>query len=376
MATFLISIRRMAGRVVPSVSLDRYLIRLFAVNFVAVLCLLVAVVQTLSLLNTSDDILKAPGGSSADLIRFVMLQAPQYVTELAPFSALIAVLATLAALSMRNEITVMRSEGLSPYQLIVPLEIAAIFIALGQFALQELVVVDATRHLAAWEDSGFTSFKTPAQNSRRHVWLRSGDLVVKAEEARMDGTTATLRDPTVFRYGADGRISKITYAATARYDNHRWTLHNARVLDVASEQFFSIPTTPLGADIPPQRFMSASVHPAETSLAGLYRAVAANHAQGASAWSLETSLLNRFVAPLAALLMPLVGAMAGFGLPRQSGVWKRVAIGAVLGFSYFIAGNLTVAMGEAGSLQPVIAVLAPFVVFVLIGFGTLLRIAA
>jgi len=65
--------------------------------------------------------------------------------------------------------------------------------------------------------------------------------------------------------------------------------------------------------------------------------------------------------------------MAGFGLPRVSGVWKRVAIGGLIGFSYFVADSLTLAMGMAGSLPPALAVFAPFIVFGLIGLSLLFR---
>ena len=360
-------------RAAPSASLDKYLFRLFLTSFVSILALLVVVLQTLSLLNKSDEILAAPGASDISLLQFVALQAPQYVNQMAPFATLMAVLATLANLANRNEITVMRSEGISPYQIVFPLEIAALVVAIGHFAVQELVVVDATRHLAAWQDSGYTSFAAPVPDSRRHVWLQNDNLIIKAQRASTIESHAVLDKVTVFAYGTDDLISSVTYADFAWYDKDDWTLFGVRRLDVGTHTFSSFPSEPLNADIPPRRFMTAAVRPEETSLPALGRAIRDRRTAGQDSWSLETSYLHRFIAPAAALLMPLIGAMAGFGLPRVSGVWKRVAIGGLIGFSYFVADSLTLAMGMAGSLPPALAVFAPFIVFGLIGLSLLFR---
>jgi lipopolysaccharide export system permease protein len=367
---FLISLLERAA---PSPNLDKYLFRLFLTNFMSILALLVVVLQTLSLLNKSDEILAAPGATDFSLLQFVALQAPQYVNQMAPFAALMAVLATLANLANRNEITVMRSEGISAYQIVFPLEVAALVIAIGHFAIQELVVVDATRHLAAWQDSGYTSFAAPVPDSRRHVWLQYENLIIKAQRASTIESHAVLDKVTVFTYGADNLISSITYADFAWYERNDWALFGVRRLNVRTHDFSSFPSELLNADIPPRRFMIAAIRPDETSLPALRRAIKERRSAGQDSWSLETSYLHRFIAPAAALLMPLIGAMAGFGLPRVGGVWKRVAIGGLLGFSYFVADSLTFAMGMAGNLPPVLAVFAPFTVFGLIGLGVLFR---
>ena len=51
----------------------------------------------------------------------------------------------------------------------------------------------------------------------------------------------------------------------------------------------------------------------------------------------------------------------------------RTAIGAALGFTYFVVDNASLAMGNFGGYPPLIAAWAPFVLFALIGETVLVR---
>jgi lipopolysaccharide export system permease protein len=73
------------------------------------------------------------------------------------------------------------------------------------------------------------------------------------------------------------------------------------------------------------------------------------------------------------LLMPLLAAVAAFGLARSGQVLVRAAIGMALGFTYFVADNFSLAMGNAGAYPPMIAAWAPFFLFLLIGETVLVR---
>ena len=65
--------------------------------------------------------------------------------------------------------------------------------------------------------------------------------------------------------------------------------------------------------------------------------------------------------------MPLLAAVAAFGLARSGQVLLRAVIGMALGFAYFVVDNFSLAMGNAGTYPPLIAAWAPFLLFLLIG---------
>ena len=76
---------------------------------------------------------------------------------------------------------------------------------------------------------------------------------------------------------------------------------------------------------------------------------------------------------MSTILMPLLAALAAFGLARSGQVLLRATIGMALGFAYFIADNFSLAMGNVGVYPPLLAAWAPFFLFLLIGETVLIQ---
>jgi lipopolysaccharide export system permease protein len=75
---------------------------------------------------------------------------------------------------------------------------------------------------------------------------------------------------------------------------------------------------------------------------------------------------------MATLLMPLLGAIAGFGVSRQGNQLIRAIAGAGLGFGYFVVENLMLAIGKLGVVPPMLGAFFPFALFIVVGFAILL----
>ncbi len=71
--------------------------------------------------------------------------------------------------------------------------------------------------------------------------------------------------------------------------------------------------------------------------------------------------------------MPLLAALAAFGLARSGQVLMRAAAGMALGFAYFVVDNLSLALGNAGAYPAWLAAWSPFLLFLLIGETILIR---
>ena len=84
-------------------------------------------------------------------------------------------------------------------------------------------------------------------------------------------------------------------------------------------------------------------------------------------------LWHKISGPLSTLLMPLLAAVAAFGLARSGQVLLRATVGMALGFAYFVADNFSLAMGNVGAYPPMLAAWAPFILFLLIGETVLIR---
>jgi lipopolysaccharide export system permease protein len=96
-------------------------------------------------------------------------------------------------------------------------------------------------------------------------------------------------------------------------------------------------------------------------------------AAGRATGPLQAGLWHKFSGPLSAVLMPLLAAVAAFGLARSGQLALRAVIGMALGFAYFVADNFALAMGNFGAYPPLLAAWAPFFLFLLIGETVLIR---
>jgi lipopolysaccharide export system permease protein len=134
-----------------------------------------------------------------------------------------------------------------------------------------------------------------------------------------------------------------------------------------------VPQLPAMTGVTPEQLTLAKVDPSELDYWTLKRRIAELEAAGRPADEAKAGLAHKISGPLSTLLMPLLAAIAAFGLARSGQVLLRACIGMALGFAYFVADNFSLAMGNAGAYPPLIAAWAPFLLFLLIGETVLIQ---
>ena len=123
----------------------------------------------------------------------------------------------------------------------------------------------------------------------------------------------------------------------------------------------------------PQRFTLAKVDPEAQNFRTLRRNISEMERAGVTTATARTGMWHKISQPLSTMLMPLLAAMAAFGLARSGKVLVRAVIGMALGFAYFVIDNFAVALGNVGAYPPLLAAWAPFLLFLLIGETVLIR---
>ena len=123
----------------------------------------------------------------------------------------------------------------------------------------------------------------------------------------------------------------------------------------------------------PNQFTLADVKADEQGFITLRRSIQDLRAAGFPTGALEAGFWHKISGPLSAVLMPLLAAVAAFGLARSGQLFVRAVIGMALGFAYFVADNFSIALGNYGAYPPLLAAWAPFMLFLLIGEFVLIR---
>ena len=359
----------------PSGPIARYTMRLFVTRTLAVLASLVLILMTLDLLGESGKILAAPGNDQAELWHYVVLRVPMLTAKFLPFSALLGTLIAFAALNANSEVIAMKAAGISAHQILAPLIIASFGVAAVTFVFSETVVVRSARAVAAWEDADYKAIP-PESDVLSNVWIVDGNDFIRARQVRGSGPKLHLSNVTVYQRerGALHRVIDIASADQLPGGFAQgWRFQGIRTFDAAmtliSEQREAVGFR----GVNPLSFTLAKVDPTLEDFWTLRQSISDLDAAGRPADAARAGLWHKIAAPLSTLLMPLLAAVAAFGLARSGHVLLRASVGMALGFAYFVVDNFSLAMGTAGVYPPILAAWAPFLLFLLIGETILIR---
>ena len=357
----------------PSRRLAFYMVRLFLTRSFAVLIALVLILMTLDLLGESGKILAVPGNSDADLWRYVSYRVPMLVSRFLPFSVLLGTLIAFVGLNQNSEVVAMKAAGLSAHQILAPLIVASIGVAGLLFAFNEGVVVNSTRRVTAWSDNDYKPIP-PDTGIVSNVWLMDGDDLIRA--GRVGRSSDGFHADNVRIYDrTGGALERVIRAdrATPVPGSTKWRLDNARVYDANMNVVVRKPAL-LGLDgVTPEQLTLAKVDPTELDYFTLKQRIAELERAGRPADEAKAGLAHKISGPLSSVLMPLLAAVAAFGLARSGQVLVRACLGMALGFAYFVADNFGLAMGNLGAYPAWLAAWGPFVLFLLIGEAVLIR---
>lgn len=346
--------------------------RMFLVRFAGLLIFFVIILQMLDLLNKSSDILAAEGAGGAELMRYISLRAPQIASQFTPFAALLSIVLTLAGLSHTSEITVMRAAGMSVNRVLAPFGVMCGFIMVVHFIFHETITVPSFESLEYWEANDFALDLPEDQEVRTNIRVKFDDEFIKAETATRSGDQVLLRDLTVYEIDEEGLADGGIEASAARYEDGVWRLFDVRSFQSETLLVTRSDTAVWTNSLDPEYLFALALKPDQTSLGELMRKIQQLRTDRADARDAMTSFLSRFSKPMATLVMPLLGAIAGFGIHRQGVLLLRAITGSAIGFTYFVAENLALAFGKLGILPAIIGAFFPLALFLVVGFAIVL----
>jgi len=299
------------------------------------------------------------------------LRVPLLIQRFLHFSALLGTLIVFTAATLHSEVISMKAAGLSAHQILAPLIVASLGIALAAFAFNEGVAVNSARMVNAWNDNDYR----PIQAQRgvlSNVWVKTGDDLAHAALVSGRGPTLQLQGVTIYDRSG-GVLQRVVNADRAVQSGGAWKLEKVRTYDTSMNMVRRAAEEIALPGVTPDRFTLAKVRPDEQSIVDLRQSIAELEEAGRPSEEARAGLWHKFSGPLSIVLMPLLAALAAFGLARSGQVLMRAAAGMALGFAYFVIDNLSLALGNVGAYPAWLAAWAPFVLFLLIGEAVLVR---
>lgn len=294
------------------------------------------------------------------LAEYFALRMPAIFFQIAPLAVLMATLLTLGVFSRNREITAMRSCGISLMRITAPLFLFSLAVACVLFLFSAVIIPYATaqadyvKTVRIEKKPGGPAVKTD------RAWIQIGDRTLMNFDL-VDPDGSTLRGISLYQLGEDFRLLRMTEAAGAHYTAQGWVMRDGTHRTLLSNgvvQVDAFEQAPVPLSQTPEDFSTwLSTETEEMTLADLRTYINRLQKDGYNVARFLTDYYGRIAFPFVSIVMATIGISLSL---RQSGVRGRgmaIGIGLALavGFLYWTAHSVAIALGHSGALAPLMA---------------------
>lgn len=352
--------------------LDRYVLEKFLLPFLYSFLGFVGIWFIFDLSDNLSDFLEGKAGLDV-LMTYYSSQVSEIIVIILPFSALLALLYALTAMSRTNEIISMIGAGISVNRILVPL------FAIG------LILVGVTLYFNYEQAPRAALIKKQMlrdikRGEKRAVGL-NGHMYRNREEQRtwyirrMVVDEQKLWDIQVLQQDADGNIIKQWYASTAIYEplTKTWQLNGGKYIEmdlegnITKQEFLDVQRITNWSESP-WRISSSVMNPDFLSVPELEDYLAYNKEfPEARLAPYRTMLENRWALPWGCLVVFFIAGPLGIVYSRR-GILGGVALAIGLVCSLAFVTNFFVILGKGNRISPLAAAWVPLGFYFLIGF--------
>lgn len=350
-----------------SLTLWMYLARRFLFTvFVTMVVLLafVYLIDVLELLRRLSD----KNVNSSLAFTLALLKLPDMGLQLAPFAVLMGTLFTFSKLTQTYELIAIRNTGLPARSFIIPALITCLGIgAFNLFVWNPLSAVTLKKYERSLAEifPGSTKGIVTAGGS---LWLKQPetdrDTFIFAGKVQDNGRV--MEQTTVFTFTPEGDFTQRQDAARMVLNDGSWTLR--RVYTMTPDQNITYaPQLTIASSLTPTIIQDSFTSPRTLSVLELRDFITTLTDTGFNTSEHAMHYHTLLASPALLLAMFLLAMPFALHFSRRHGLGLMVLTGLLLGFGFFLFGNLTSAYALTGRLPLVAAAWLPPIAAMLLG---------
>ena len=344
--------------------LDRYILREFlkvlALVLVSVIALFVIVEYTEIARHIRENDIGA--GMVLEYFRFQIFTVLNWTL---PISVLVATLVTFGMLSKNNEVTAVKSNGVSLYRIALPIVAVAALISVLAYLILDFVLPYSTQR------ADETKLKIKGRESisaatQQKLWYHGQDRYI-INFLAYDRSAKRLTQVQVFEFHpTDFRLTRRVWARRATWNGAAWEFEDGWMRsfpDDGSATYTRI-TAPIPLHYPetPEDFATEVKPPEQMTYAQLRRYVAMLEASGYEAQELAVNLYAKTSWPAISVVMALIALPFAFRMGKRGALYG-IGIALILGIFYWMIFAIFTKFGEVGNLPPLLSAWAANILF-------------
>jgi len=356
--------------------LDRYILRQFIVTAFFAIVAFMVVFLAVDMMENLDDFLDNQATMKI-IVTYYLYFIPEIIKLLIPVGMLMSALFTTGRLSTYNELTAMKSSGISLYRLMMPLLVFSFIVSLGSVYFNGWVVPSANKHKFAISRSYFK--KGIQYISKNNIYIQDSpttiislgqyddvsDVATQVSMQEFDPADAT---SLVARYDAQTMMWDPTTKSWALYSGtaREFTQGKETISKFASKQLTTLVFTP--EDIKKKQQL-----PDEMDYTSLRKFIDNQKRAGQDVAKLEVDFYGKIAFPFASFIVVLFGVPFS-SVKRRGGLGVEFGIAVGICFFYMIFLKVSQAFGYNGDLHPMLTAWLANIIFLVLGIYNLLRV--
>jgi len=354
--------------------LHRYVTKEILKYIAIVMITVVAVYLAVDFFEKIDDFFEA-GLPVRRAAVFFLFKTPFIIAQILPVAVLLAVLIVFGLMNKNNEITALKSCGVSIYHLLKPTLLIGLFSGAALFLFSETLVpkaVEKANRIWYNEVKGHAATLSEEKN----IWLKGNRRITHIKfynRARKE-----IFGYTAYEFDKSFDLVRRVDARQGIYQDDGWVFFDMmeqrlnRKDNAYDVTFHDKRREPL--DLLPDELQNVAQKSEEMSFKELYDYVKKIEAEGYDATVYRVDLYAKIAYPLICLILSMLGAgIAARGRTRD-GMTAGIAYGIGIAFLYWIFYSLCLSLGYGEMLPPVVAVWTANFIFGCLGVFTLLNV--
>jgi lipopolysaccharide export system permease protein len=355
--------------------LDRYLIKEFFHSLVLTIVSLLGIYLVIEFFERLDDVVKS-GFSSGYVFKYLAYSVPGILFQILPVAFLLAVLLTLGLMSRNRELLAMKAGGISLYRTTSVFLIIAAFVCVFSFICQEMVLIRSNQLAAYYKN--LMEGKNPGRDVRQSqtwFWINKGCVfnirLVNKELQELHGIT-------LFELDSQFLVIRRVDARRGDYRNGIWCFYHGVERIFSSDNFSKVTYREFEKEpFPiPERFedvFALQKLPEEMTYQELAQYIDRLKEAGYRTNKHLVDLHEKISMCCITFIMALIGISFAVKIDRSARLFN-IGLGLLISFMYWVIFYISISLGHAGAVPPILAAWLGNLMFLCFGFYLFLTI--
>lgn len=347
--------------------LDRYILREFTKILALVLISTIALFVIVDYTDLAHDI-RANQIAFHTVLAYYRFAIFQILHWTLPISVLVATLVTFGILSKNNEVTALKSGGVSLYRVALPVVFIAAIIAGLAYLMLDFVLPYANQRVDQLRNKIRGKGPVAMQAaSQQKLWFlgKNGRYIINF--LSYDNSTRQLSQVQVLEFHpSEFRLTRRLYAERATWDGRGWVFQRGWMRSFGDDgrTVYTPIVTPLRLYYAerPDDFATEVKSPDQMTFAQLRRYIETIKRSGYSAEELTVKLYEKTSWPFISVVMALLALPFAFRMGRRGALYGFF-IALLLGIAYWGVFSIFTKFGEVGNLPGLLSAWSANILF-------------